>query len=416
MILYFNCRITNVELNPNTINSGYFYPQVFPKGLPVSKTDSQFKVLLKTIESYSRIKFESVIFNIVLDNQEVNEQKELRDVIYKSFPDSRISLNFTRPSTLKEWIAAAEKLGEFINPNAPMLVMMNHDHPLVDLDGRIFNKIVEKIFSPTVNNRGKVFYYCCAPEVISWAINGRGKVGYNQDMVSYRQVSPGIYESSIVNTWVDSIGVMTLETLKHIWLSAKFSGDYIGRFDWKGVSYDRLELKTYVFPREFFKHFDGDTHITGMRLISEMNLSKEFLIPFPEYHLLHNYYYQKWLDCFLIAIRDYFIIHSSCFKSKKMTYIEGIEKSIELFKIGYLEQDVSMGLIDQQLLPELENGLRNKIYFNGNYLYQQIVTDIDLLMGNGIKKLKRAFIKILPIPIVKYLLKWYIAFFVRRRS
>lgn len=405
MILYFNSRITKMTLTPNAVNSGYFYPQVYPKGLPVAKADTQFKILLRTIESYSRIKFDRVIFNIVLDDQEGNERDELKEVIYKSFPDTQITLNFTRPATLKEWIADADKLRESIDPNAPALVIMNHDHPFVDIDGRIFNKIVNKIFSLTVNNFGKVFYYCCAPQVISWAINGMGKVSYNYEMVRYKEVSPGIYESSIVDRWIDCIGVMTLDTLKHIWLSIKFSGDYIGRFDWKGVSYDHLGLKTYVFPREFFKHFDGYNLATGMRLMSEMNLSKEFFVPFPDCNSLYDYYYQKWLDCFLIVLRDYFMLHTSCLKSKKTTYIAGIEKTVELFKIGYLEEDAAIGLIDKQMFPELESGLRNKIYFNGNYLYHQIITDIDLLEGDGIKRLKRAIIRILPFPIAKYLLK-----------
>ncbi len=398
MVLYFNCRITPINLTPNRLSSGYFYPQVYPKSVLTNLVDSPFKILLKTIESYSRIKFKHVIFNIVIDGQEINKQNEINELIYNSFPNSKISLSFMRPSKVNEWIDDAQRLQGFIDSNTPILVVMNHDHPFVDLDDRILNDIVEKIFNSSQSCFGKVFYYSHAPEVISWAMNGRGTQKFNL-------LSAGIYESTYVNNWIDSIGIMTLDTLIHIWKSVKSSEDYIGRFDWQGVSYNHLNLKTYVFPREFFRHFDGYNHITGIRLLSEMNLYKEFVDPIPNNKLLTDYYYQKWLDNFLLALRDYLSMKSSFHKSNRMIFIEGIEKTIELFKKGYLEADASLGLIEQQMLPEFENALRNKIYYNGNYLYQQLSIDIELLKGSKISVLKNKLIIYIPSSIMKYILK-----------
>ena len=59
-------------------------------------------------------------------------------------------------------------------------------------------------------------------------------------------------KSEVIDHWIDTICVMTMETLSHVWSRIKFTGSYIGRLDWVGAEYSYLALTTYVFPREFF--------------------------------------------------------------------------------------------------------------------------------------------------------------------
>lgn len=391
MILYFNCRITGTILTTNSKVSPYFYPQVYPKQQCSQSPASQLDILVTTIESYSKMVFEHAIFNLEIDNSDEDIINKLHETIYKNFPKTKIILNFTRPSTLAQWKADIKKLRRTFDFNKPVLVVMNHDHPFVDCNSNCLEYCMKLVFSPNNSNFGKIFYYSHAPEVISWAINGRGKI-------RFKELSHGIFESSIVNGWIDSIGIMSLETLEHIWSKIIFNGEYIGRFDWFDVTFDKLNLRTYVFPREFIKHFDGYNHITGMRLISELRSSQKYPQNFPtheDYGFLIEYYYQKWLDSFIIAVRDSVNLNHSFCTSSRDVFIKAIERTIDLFIIGYLNMDSMLGLIDPTLQISIENSLRNKIYFNGNSIFQVISTDIELSKDSRYMRLKARLTSIL---------------------
>lgn len=372
--LYFNCKLTKESVTPGKPTTGFFFPVMYPKRIETNQA-SQYKVLLATIKTYSKFKFDTVIFNISIESINLNFEDELRDLIQNNYIANNLIINFERPSTVQDWIFDVKKSSLLIKKNSPVLVVMNHDHPYIDYSQNLFNDLVTKIFPDNENNFGKALYYSHAPEVISLAINGSHNLQFNKQ-------SDNLFISNKVDNWIDSICVMTMETLEHIWSMAKFDGDYIGRFDWGNVSYSRLGITFYVFPREFFKHFDGYGHVTGIRLISELNLELLPILKFPNQENINDlvyFYYQKWIDCFIITLREIIRLRDSMQEPTKSCFIQAIELSLDLFNQGYLKPDVTYGFLSEDKVNIIEAKLRSHIFYMGNSLFSTIKSDLDLL-------------------------------------
>lgn len=400
--LYFNFRLTNQSLIPNRIDSGFFYPVTYPQRGGTGSL-SQHEVLLKTIESYAVFNFDVVIFNMAIDFIDGHIEEELKKCITENYSANKIILRFTRPSTLDEWKRDVVEVSSLIDKGSPVLVVMNHDHPFIDYTPDVFNGLAEKVFPEAGNNFGKVLYYSHAPEAISSVVNDRSNTK------CIRQ-SGGIYKREVNNRWVVSIWVMTIETLGHILSKAMCSGSsYMGRIDWADVAYDQLTLTTYVFPREFFKHFDGYGHITGMRLISDVSTAKSTVLQFPgddDANGIVDFYYQRWIDCFLLTVRDALRNETYTFASTTSTkriFTKAIEGSLDLFRVGYLEADMAAGLIHERRIIPLEVALRSHIYYFGNVIFESIKTDILLIDAGGFYNFKNFIKMLMPSLLLKYL-------------
>jgi hypothetical protein len=74
--LYFNCKLTGKKLTADRLDSGYYYPVTYPKKMGVEEFN-QYKVMLKTIESYAVFKFDIVIFNLDIDLLDEDLKKEV---------------------------------------------------------------------------------------------------------------------------------------------------------------------------------------------------------------------------------------------------------------------------------------------------------------------------------------------------
>jgi hypothetical protein len=371
--LYFNCKLTHESVALGKITTRYNYPVTYPKKIESSEF-SQYEVLIATIKSYSIFKFDIVIFNIDIDSRTDEVEEEIKNIILNTYTANKIILNFSRPSTVEGWLKNVTEASSLIKKNSPVLVVMNHDHPFIDYTQNLFIDLIKIIFPEKNNNFGKAFYYSHAPEVISWAVNGRHSL-------RFKKQSDGLFKSDKMNNWIDSICIMTMDTLENIWMRAKFDGTYIGRFDWENVSYSNLGIEFYLFPREFFKHFDGYGHITGIRLISEFKSTLSPVLYFPSsasINELANFYYQRWIDCFVITVREQLRESDSSGKSKKYIFVNSIEETLDLFKIGYLNADVKSGLMREDQISVVESKLRSHIYYMANSLYDIIKSDMEL--------------------------------------
>ena len=381
LALYLNCKITYKSLIKNSSASGYFYPIVYPQKNNYYEI-SQYEILLKTLESYTKLKFTHAIFNIEIVGITKSIKNEL-ELIIKKINAKYIKINYIRPSTKDAWIEDIKKNIEIVGKNCPVLVVMNHDHPFVDYTDRVFIDLVNSIFSKNNTNFQKTLYYSHAPESVSWALNS--KIG-----TLYKLIGNNVYKSQPINNWLDGYSIMSLETLQHIFSKANCKDIYLGRFDWPGVKYNELNLTNYIYPREFFRHFDGYGHVTGIRLfsnniITDINkhndtnkFNKEDLI---------NFYYQKWIDTFLLMIRDK--IHSeSIFLSERNLFIAAVENSINIFNQTYVLNDIKYNLILDFDEDEILLSLKNKIYYSANYIFYNIVIDNKLSRISYINRIR----------------------------
>ena len=405
--LYFNCRITKINLKEIDINTHHFYPVMYPQSCH-SKYLSQREVLLKTLESYIPIKFNVAVFNIAFDSIDKNIENQITTLIKDNYTANKIVINFTRPSYLNEWKKDVDYLSSLIEKNDPLLVVMNHDHLFIDYTPYVFENTVNKVFQKTVSNFRKTLVYSHAPQIISQLLDK-----------SFLKREDGIYWREQANS-VGSIVIMTVETLQYFLRKALCSeSDYMGRLiDWGDIRYDKFLWIMHVYPREFFKHIDGYGHSTGLRMISDLREISHESLQFPgdsQWATLINFYYQKWLDCYVLLIRDSLrliiwwpIPKRQLFKniSHKQLFRNAIERSLDLFKAGYLEADVMAGLLSDNKIDRIESTLRSHIYYYGNTLYQSIMTDIELMKKDKVFEQKmyiRAIIKKLtPFVIINY--------------
>ena len=399
--LYFNCFLTeNKTAQLSYGDRGFFYPVSYPRPLNIESA-SQVDILIKVIKSYSAIKFDVVVFNLDIPFASERMRISIKNLISKYLTYNKIYISFERPSTVSDWIKDIAKYQNIFKPENPLLVVMNHDHPFVDYTASSINKIIKKVFPSSNNNFGKVLAYSHAPEFISEVVND----------IDFYEILPGLYRKDHINDWIDSIFFMTPETLAHIWNNLIFKGKYIGRFDWSGVSFKSLKLSMYVHAREYFRHYDSYGHITGMRLFSEFQCDCNYPVSLPIFNnriSMVNFYYQKWIDCFLIAIRDFMIKNRFSFKPKKKLFIQILEQSIKLFGISYLKFDLQQKILSQKDFVNLENEITNKIYYNSNLIFNEISTDIKLLETGMVKKAILFTLSLFKITFVlKKIQKWF---------
>lgn len=393
--LYFNCRVTGRNLISNGVGSGFFYPIIYPKNSQDLNL-TQVEVLLNVIKSYSSINFDIAVFNISIDSQDIESIANISKAIEEHIKANKIVASFARPSSLKEWQCDLARVSKLIGANSPVLIVMNHDHAFVDYTPLIFNQIIENIFPESSDNFGKALLYSHAPESIAELINGR-----------YCLTSDGIPYKQKVSKDLSSILVMTMETLDSYILSIDDSSDYIGRLiDWPGVTYQSFTLKVFNFPREFFRHFDGYGHVTGLRGLkdSRQDLAEvQFLDLIFDVSALVDFYYTNWINCFMLYIRDELSINRNFYKTEKDVFISSIENSLILFQRGYIEADCDSGILPAAIKDTLKNALRSQIYYQANELYLVLSNEITLMRPRGLKN----FIKI-KIKYIRNLLPFYL--------
>jgi hypothetical protein len=381
--LYFNCfLVENKSDQLSHSHKGFFYPVTYPKSQMIGEY-SQYDILVKAIKSYSTLEFDEVVFNLDIPYATKSMKSNLLDLIKCELQFNNLQVFFNRPSTVVDWKKDVEKNRFFFKPNTPILVVMNHDHLFIDYSTLTIDKVISQVFPESDSNFGKVLYYSHAPEVISTAINNKGHHGFHG-------ASSLIYKSERIDDWIDSLGIMTIETLAHIWDNLLFDGDYIGRFDWPGVRYKSLNVALYVYPREFFRHFDGYGHVTGIRLFSESQYKDDYPAGYPDFYNkqeMVDFYYQRWIDCFTLTVRDYIVKFRFELGPVKEFYVDAIEFTIKQFRMTYLEMDCNEGLITKDEVKFIEDAIISMIFYNANQIFNDILVDIKLLKQGKVKEM-----------------------------
>lgn len=382
--LYFNCRVTGKNLISNGVGSGFFYPIIYPKNSR-DLSFTQTEILLEVIKSYSSIEFDIAVFNISIDAQDDGISMSITEVIEEYIRANKIIVSFVRPSSLKEWQCDLVRVSELIGPNSPVLVVMNHDHIFVDYTPMVLGQIIEKIFPESNDNFGKALVYSHAPESIAELINNRYCLSRNG--IPYKQKD---------SKHLSSILVMTLETLNSYISCINKSNDYIGRLiDWPGVTYKSFTLKVFNFPREFFRHFDGYGHITGLRSLEDSRRSMN-AVQFPDVMLgiptLAEFYYARWINCFMIYIRDELAVNRGLCSIEKDIFVCAIENSLNLFQRGYIDADCESGILPVVLRNQLDNAVRSQIYYHANELHVMLANEIALMHTSKSRKVYKILI------------------------
>ena len=380
--LYFNTKLIGSQLHdPNKFNKFSFYPRRYPRE---NEGLSQFEVLIGVIESFKPLTFNNAIFNIEIDNITKENEKTLLDAISNNINSiKKTDVNLSRPYDKISWCQDITHYIKETRDKSPFLVIMNHDHPYVDYSDKVLDLAVSNVFKNVDLSYKKVMYYSHAPEIISKVINENG--------VSKHPTPIGnVYQHQKVGDWLDSICFMTLETLLHIFSSVKITKDpYLGRFDWEGVYYKDLDITGYSYCREFFRHYDGYYHVTGMRFDTKL-VHTPFGYSFPgngSLNEISNFYYLRWVDCYFLTIRDG--LRKKTLYSKKKSFMKIMGISIEEFLSSYIDQDKNNNLISESNVNDIKLLTIDKIYHNANKIYCEIKIDNELFYIPLLKKIAR---------------------------
>jgi hypothetical protein len=285
---------------------------------------------------------------------------------------------------------------------------MNHDHPYIDYNEAYFHRCVDFVFRTGDTGFQKVFVYTHAPETAA--------INIASDSAFLVDENLGLYFSYNVEdtTHVCAIYVMTLETLRYIWNNINFKGGEIGRIDWKGATYSDLKIKAYSSCREFFKHFDGYGHITGLENIGKLELNRPYPIQFPHRNNdsdIYNeeiieLYYSRWMSVFLLSLRAILAKKYFFFTfPKKSEFISSVELTLGDFLKCYIQADIDSKLLTTDESNRIFSGLRSRIYSHGNNLYAQLVVEIILLRGSAPRHILQSLYRICP-ETSKIVMRW----------
>ncbi len=368
--LYFNARLIGAQLVKIDRNSVYATPVMYPF---ISKDHNfnQYEVLIETIKSYSKIKFNIAIFNIDIGDFNSGDYADIEKIILSFIDAKLIKVNFQRPSNARQWIESFNNAKVLIGDNQPTIVAMNHDHLFLDHNDKYLNFIVNNIFDSN-DDFGKLVLYSHFPESISDALN-------SSNFSSFKNY----FKKDCKSSNKPPLFIMTLETLGN-YLPIDISDDsyYIGRLmDWVYSRGEVFNVLLYVPLRELFKHYDGYGHVTTSNLISDLRQFNNMDVSsISNLESLIKYYYQKWLDINYIFLRDS-LNGFNPLKSNKILLRDAIDRSFDLFKDNYIEFDsIIIDGFDSANVSEL---VYNYIYFNFLAIYKEIYCE-NLLMKRSL--------------------------------
>lgn len=250
--LYYNTKLTEVSVHSKNFLhlTNFFHPAYFPSHFDTISVSSIDQCLF-SIESLHVLKFNKAIFNISLDVDEEKVRQKIKNVIQEKIKANNVIINWSRPSTRDHWLEDVEQL-EIIVGNEPVLVIMNHDHPLNPKYSNLFTKDVEKCF--LTNKYHRVMSYSHCPEMLANHFNSGLKT---QEKIFRKKI-----------TWFDTLYLMRAKTLKLLFenLVVPYKEFYLGRIDWPGVYIKPTVLEFFICTKPYFYHLGSYQHINGINI------------------------------------------------------------------------------------------------------------------------------------------------------
>jgi hypothetical protein len=268
MILLYNCYLDDKPRIPGLYFRGnYGY-----------NTDS-IDIFKYTLSSVSNIyNWKKVIINVVLNPTLNNRKTELFDYIKLLFKNHELILNDFRCEYQKDW----QKLYELFNDDL-IYFCCNHDHVFIDSDCINFKKSIDE-FRENFSETCASYYFSHWPEISVLFLNKKSHIGNGDVSDSSCKIKDTFAYTNSSN--IDSVQIITKKTYYKWWFDKDFSEKFLPRTDYFGETIPTKFIQPTAIPyREYFKHFDGYTHIgtlldDEMRRIKAANTSCPLFIPY----------------------------------------------------------------------------------------------------------------------------------------
>ena len=236
MIIWFNCKITDQRLNPQSIVRYNL------------RNDNRFDVARYSFASYAPLEplVTKFIFNLELADEHVGREQEMEDWLYKIFPKEKLSIHWFRANNIAQW----KEVQEEINAIGDNLIFPqgNEDHIFMDSNIEIFKKGLELIQQDS--NPFSTFMTSHYPENIRASQYPPFKPEYSDcgNFISYE----------LVNN--DAIRVMKKEYFDWYINQVSDPNAFIFRSEhWNNINI--VNNRLYAPTKEQFRHYDGYAHV-----------------------------------------------------------------------------------------------------------------------------------------------------------
>lgn len=232
MIVWFNCKITDIRLNPSTIVRYNL------------RHDSRFDIARYSFASYVPLDplVSKYIFDLELADGFAGREAEMEEWIRGLFPAEKLVLNWRRRNTIQEWRDFRDEIASIDDPL--IFVTGNEDHIFMDSSIDSFTKGLERIKADPRDNAVLVSMHY--PETIraSYLFGG--------------QYSDGFVEFDFHSN--DGMRVMKREFLDLYINTFNDENALVFRLeDWN--RYGAAPNHIHAATREQFVHFDGYSHV-----------------------------------------------------------------------------------------------------------------------------------------------------------
>lgn len=233
MIIWFNCKITNTRLHPQSIVRYNL------------NTDDRFDVARYSFASFVPLEplVSKFIFNLELADDCAGREAEMETWIRKLFPEHKIELHWHRCNKIEQWkniLDVMDEMGETL-----IFPAGNEDHIFLDSSVEVFKRGLELIAAdPDPYATLMTSHY---PESIRAASFFKGQPSECGNYVAY----------NIVNN--DAIRVMKRDYFAW-YINQIKSPAYVFRTeDWNSFAIRTNRL--YIPTKEQFRHYDGYVHV-----------------------------------------------------------------------------------------------------------------------------------------------------------
>lgn len=258
MILLLNTILTNnPPISPySNMESKRVYYSYNRGNLPNYNQMDIFKYSLASLAvayPWSR-----VIIKVKLENEYLDRKKELEDFIKNEFHNFDLILEWERNISQHDWINTYDLLNDEL-----IWFCCNHDHIFIDKSPDNFIKDITN-FKSQFSETEASFYFSHWQEILNSSTKNKY---YLDNPNSLSEDSYTILDRLVatVDNNIDSIQIITKKLYYKWWFTGDFGHIPFPRTDYAnfhGHEFPNKFLKFQCVPfKEYFRHFDGYTHI-----------------------------------------------------------------------------------------------------------------------------------------------------------
>lgn len=234
MIVWFNCKITDQRLNPQSVVRYNL------------KDDNRFDVARYSFASFAPLEplVSKFIFNLELADEHQGREAEMESWLRSLFPADKLILNWYRANNITQWREIQTLIADI--DDDLIFPAGNEDHIFMDSNIDVFAKGLEYIKNDP--DPYAVLMTSHWPESIRAAHVYSGTITDCGNYVTYNMGNNDairVMKRSFFNQYIDSINdtAMTVFRTEH----------------WNSIGL--VSNKLYIPTKEQFRHFDGYAHV-----------------------------------------------------------------------------------------------------------------------------------------------------------